>query len=122
MSHPANNLSVERAGSSLNWGGSLLLGLIFALGVALCLYLGLIAGIYAGVELGAEAAENTPHQNTGMAPDLTPAINAFFAFAKSAIAGTFIGLVVGLVAMWAALKYLLAPLFRSSSFLSTATA
>jgi len=103
----------------LNWGGKLLVGLIFAVGVALSIYGGLVTGMIVGIGLGAEAANNTPHQNTGMAPDLTPEINAVGAFATSALVGAGLGLVVGLFVMWAACRFVLAPLFRRVPALTT---
>jgi hypothetical protein len=88
------------------------LGLIFAAGVALFIYLGLVIGLFVGLDLGAEAMERTPHRNIGMAPDLTGLVNGTVEFAKSAFVGTFVGLVGGLVAMWAACRHLLTPWFR----------
>jgi len=109
-SHPA---------PSLNWGGRLVLGLIFAVGVAVLIYVGLVIGLVVGVGVGMDVMENTPHQNTGMAPDLTGLVNGTFAFARSAFVGAFAGLVLGLAAMWAACRYLLAPLFRRTSLFTT---
>ena len=63
--------------------------------------------------------ENTPHRNIGMAPDLTGLVNGTFEFAKSAFVGAVAGLILGLFAMWAACRYLLAPRFRRSSLFRT---
>jgi len=103
----------------LNWGGRLLLGLIFAVGVALLIYLGLMMGMLIGLERGAEGMENTPRQNIGLAPDLTGLVNGTFEFAKAALLGAGIGLVGGLAAMWGLCRYLLAPVFRRTNLLTT---
>lgn len=122
-SHPADQratpASPSQSAPSLNWGGRLVLGLIFAVGLAISIYLGLVIGMFVGLDVGAEVMENTPHHNIGMAPDLTGLVNGTFAFAKSAFVGTLVGLIGGLAAMWAACRYLLAPLFRRSRLLTT---
>jgi hypothetical protein len=102
----------------LNWGGRLVLGLIFAVGVALLIYVGLVIGMIVGVVLGMDVMESTPHRNTGMAPDLTGLVNGTVEFAKSTFVGTIAGLIVGLFAMWAACRYLLAPIFRRTRLLT----
>lgn len=99
-------------GPSLNWGGRLLIGLIFAVGVALLIYGGLIAGMLIGLDRGTEVANNTPPRNTGLAPDLTGLVEGTFEVAKSALIGAGIGLIVGLIVMWAVSRFLLTPLFR----------
>jgi hypothetical protein len=116
---PSTTATPSHSTPALNWGGRLVLGLIFAVGVAFLIYIGLVIGMFVGLGIGAEVMENTPHRNTGMAPDLTGLVNGTFAFAKSAFVGAVAGLIVGLFAMWAACRYLLAPLFRRTRLFTT---
>lgn len=116
---PSTTANPGQLAPTLNWGERLVLGLIVAAGVAFLIYVGLVVGMIVGVGLGMDAMENTPHRNTGMAPDLTGLVHGTFAFAKSAFVGALAGLVVGLAAMWAACRYLLAPLFRRTNLFTT---
>ena len=45
------NSMPDNAKPSLNWGGRLVLGLIFASGVALLVFLGLVIGMFVGLSL-----------------------------------------------------------------------
>jgi hypothetical protein len=98
----------------LGLAGQLIIGLVFAVGVALMIFTGLYVGAVIGVYTGVEVMNNTPTQPVGMAPDLTPLVKGAFQFGLSAFVGAVVGLAVG-AAMTAVCRWLLAPLLRGMS-------
>src|SRR5262245_32536455 len=120
MAPPVQSLTSEAtrdrthpAEPRLSWVGWLLVALVFVAGLFPFMYGGLVAGVILGVEHGAAAADATPKQSVGMAPDLTPEINALFAFGATALASVSVGLLVGAAVMWVASRYLVIPVLRS---------
>ncbi len=96
----------------LNWGGRLLLGLLFAVGVALSIYAGLMIGGIIGLGRGVDTANNTPTQNLGMAPDLSGLVNGTIEFVTYVLVGGGLGLILGVALMWATCRYAFGPLLR----------
>jgi hypothetical protein len=95
--------------------GQLIIGLVFAVGVALMIFTGLYVGAVIGVTTGVDVMNNTPTQPVGMAPDLTPLVKGALQFGLSAFLGAVAGLAVGAAAMTAVCGWLLAPLLRRVS-------
>ena len=98
----------------------LIIGLVFAVGVALMIFTGLYVGAVIGVYTGVDVMNNTPEHPVGMAPDLTPLVKGAFQFGLSAFLGAALGLAVGAAAMTAVCRWLLVPLLRSLSPPATA--
>src|SRR5690606_31544672 len=95
----------------LRWGGRLILGLIFATGVAFSIYAGLVFGMILGLQEGVAGAP-PPGKGTGLAPDLSGTVKMFVDTGAGGAAGAIIGLLVGLLIMWAVCRLALAPLLR----------
>jgi len=100
------------AARRLNTAGQVVVGLIFAAGVALVTYAGVVLGMIVGVMIWAENA-NTPKPGVGLAPDLSGPIDLFLGVGAGGLLGGGLGLVAGLALLWAACRYLLAPLLRN---------
>jgi hypothetical protein len=103
----------------LNWGGRLLVGLVFAVGVALSIFGGLVTGMMVWAALGETDANEKPSQGVGLAPDLSGLVRGVEEFAWSTLVGAGLGLVVGVFVMWAACRFVVGPLFRRVPALTT---
>jgi hypothetical protein len=103
----------------LNWGGRLLLGLIFAVGVALSIFGGLVTGLIVWAGLGEAEANQTPTKGVGLAPDLSGLVRGVEEFTGSTLVGAGLGLVVGVFVMWAACRFVVGPLMRRMPALTT---
>jgi hypothetical protein len=99
----------------LTWARKLLLALVFAAGVGLFIWVGLLAGLSVGDRWG-EPALHEDRPGIGLAPDLSGLFEWGFDLILGAVVGVGVGLLVGLVAMWASCQFLLAPLLRQGGW------
>jgi hypothetical protein len=84
----------------------------FAAGVAVFVWAGWLAGVIVGMERGAPAL-NTPRPGIGLAPNLGGILDWAAELSAAMLVGVGVGLLAGLVVMWAACRFLLAPLLRA---------
>lgn len=105
------------ANPKLNWSARLLVGLLFAAGMAVCTYAGIVYGMVGGLIQSPDALEK-PRPGVGMAPDLTGAVEMFLNIGVGGIVGAVLGLLFGVTLMWAFRRFLLSPLLRKIPILT----
>ncbi|QVL30721.1 hypothetical protein KIH39_17925 [Telmatocola sphagniphila] len=111
MNDPQIPLETEKLPVSprISIPGRLILGLIFAIGVAFSIYAGIWIGMVTGLTTY-EQVEPAP-KGIGLAPDLSELVNIVLGIGFGGIIGGLVGLILGLIVMWAITRHLLRPLF-----------
>jgi hypothetical protein len=101
----------RRPKARLNWYGSILLAIVFVLGLSFAVYAGLMTGTILGLQK-AEPTLNRPTTGVGLAPDLSPLVDATADFLLYYVGGILGGLALGLIVMFLVCRFVLLPLAR----------
>ena len=96
----------------LTTAGRVLLIIAFAAGLAVFVWAGSVAGMVVGLERAMPAMEK-PRPGIGLAPNLGGLVDGSVEFGAATIVGMGVGLLAGLVVMWAGCRFLLAPMLRA---------
>jgi hypothetical protein len=91
----------------LNWVGQILVALVLIAGLLVSTYAGLMIGLITGLDRAATDLNAPPGKGVGLAPDLTPLMDATADVVIGFVGGIVGGLVVGGVLGWLAYRFLL---------------
>lgn len=98
----------------LNFGGRLVVALVFVFGVTVCVWLGWYAGAISGLNRAAPILTGTTAPGPGLAPNIAPALDGVLVIGAGALLGIIAGLVGGIIVMLFFCRFGVLPAVRRS--------